>query len=217
MLYLRFVFYVVLLGMSWSANSQCTITDFENLPNLGGMLDITDGGFNFNDPFIIDGWLWNSPCPIERTFSELGSSMVGPSGYIASSGDFGYLNGFAAYPIDIQFQGGCSSFITLQSLFINAAWEDGLVITIDGLNAGSVVANSGNITLDSSTPPSLVSLNFVNIDAIQIQLVSVGINNPNFAGVGQHLAIDDFTFCCGDDCTARPVILLPNSETIRND
>lgn len=217
-MYKRFIFCFAVLGMSWSVKSQCSTIDFEDGPNLGTPI-FFGLAFEFNDPFILDGWLWNSPVPnVEYLFSEsLFFSLIGPSGFIASSGDIAYANEFALFPIDIQFQSGCSDLVNVESLFMNAIWQNGLIITIDGIKAGVVVANSGNITLDVNTPPSLVSLNFADVDAIQIQLVSAGINDPAFTGTGEFIAIDDFMFCCEKECNPTPIIFVPNSETTKND
>jgi len=185
--------------LGWKSNAQCTTTDFESVPgnstaNISNIIP---------DPLIIDGWQWDSPLPSEVIITGTHPIFVGTVRWLPNSGDFVYINFGSELPINITLQDFATC--SVESVFMNAAQNIGLEVLIEGIRNGAVVSTS-NAILDGSTPISLVSLNFTDIDEIRISLVTLGTTLPGEAGF-PIIVMDDFTFCdCCPAITASPTI-----------
>lgn len=181
------------------SNAQCTTTDFEAVPGTS----IANSSSIIPDPLIIDGWQWDSPQASEVIIAGPHPAFGGTVNWLPSSGDFAYINSGSSLPINIKLQDFATC--SVESVSMNAAQNIGLEVLIEGMRNGAVVSTS-NAILDGSTPISLVPLNFIDIDAIRISLVTLGATLPGQAGF-PIIVMDDFTFCdCCPLITASPTI-----------
>ncbi|PTY08730.1 PEP-CTERM sorting domain-containing protein [Opitutaceae bacterium EW11] len=121
-------------------------------------------------------------------FQYLTGNTLPGSGYevgTISPGNVAY-NGFgqpAVFWDDAPFD--------LTSLFLTAAWNDDLSVTLLGFSRGEL-AYDRSLTV-STDKPTFVFLDWYNVDVVYLA-TSGGIPNPDSIGVGTHVAIDNMLF-----------------------
>ncbi len=148
--------------------SRATILDFEGL------------GDDSTVPYGYGGFAWS-----EFFFSMDTSLYSGPSGY-----HNGLVSGqnvaFSAYEQDVFF-GLDSGFFDLKSLYLTAAWDNGLKVAITGHRLGSVVYST-EVIVDTTAPTQLV-LNWAGVDKVSFHS-EPGVP-AGYSGYGKHFVIDD--------------------------
>lgn len=165
------------LGVSVAAagSAQAAFFDvgFDDLGSSSGGAAVPNGyaGFNWNNVDYLTPSLY----------------FLNPSGYqngVVSPGNVAF-NAYAAL-------GGFSanSPFTLYGIFMTAAWNNGLSVTIDGYSdaGGSNLIDTKTVTLDA-TGPTLVSFNWSGLE--DVTFVGTGGTSAGFPGAGTHVAIDE--------------------------
>jgi hypothetical protein len=116
--------------------------------------------------------------------------------YAPGDPNSGYLAGMVSPP-NVAFNGGGNpaSFssvtpFTLTSAYFTGAWNDGLNITIQGLN-GATVVDSTTIVV-SATSPTLYSFDWTGLTAVDFAS-SGGTPHPGYDGAGTQFALDNLT------------------------
>ncbi len=165
---------LVILGiLAFSSTSFAQVTvDFDDLGNY-----VTLRG-------TYKGLNWGSPAEV------LDGNADSCSGYfrgIISNNNVAF-NGWSDFPWEISYAGsGTTSF---NSVYLTAAWNDTMVVKIEGLN-GSTVVYTTNETLTRT--PNLVTMNWNKLTSIKISFVS---RNGTFScgNTGDHIAMDNLTY-----------------------
>jgi hypothetical protein len=106
----------------------------------------------------------------------------------------GYSNGRVSGTNTAYNGGGTEAVIfgprfNFSSVYLTAAWRDGLAIRIVGQRSGTLVFDQ-TIVVDT-TGPTLASFGHV-VD--ELMFTASGGTNPGLIGDGTHIAMDDFTF-----------------------
>jgi hypothetical protein len=142
-----------------------------------------------------EGFNWSNFDYLTSTPGELSGYPVGT----ISSPNVGF-NGLGD-PASFTSAGG--SPFTLTSLFLTAAWNDGLNVAVTGLLGGSVLDTETFIV--STATPTLETLNWTGIDTVSIS-TSGGIPNPDFvpSGQGTEVVVDDITIQDGTTPVPEP-------------
>ena len=152
--------------------SQAAILTFDDIttgPILGYIPD-DYGGFN-----------WNSEWGIVSSSNNPGS------GY-----DNGTVSGeyvaFNLYYDDVTITR--DSVFDFQGVYLTAAWDNGLNITIDGYLDSSLEYTTTVIV--DTTGPTLFDLNYLGID--KLEFTAFGGTDAGLGGNGSYFAMDNFTF-----------------------
>lgn len=162
---------MVLMLCFWASHSaNAAVLTFDDLTpvELGTIFD-GYGGFNWDQ------------------FGYLNGAQHAPgSGYDNGtvSGDYVAFNEFAnVATID-------DGLFDFTSAYLTAAWNDGLNITVEGWNSGSLLYST-TVVVDT-TGPTLFTFDYLGIDSLVFN--SFGGVNVGLGGSGAHFAMDDFTF-----------------------
>jgi hypothetical protein len=102
------------------------------------------------------------------------------------------LNGWAA-PVSVT----SDEEFTLDSVYLTAAWNKGLKITIQGLNGGTQEF-SKTVTVNNDKPTKF-NFNSTYIDEIKFESFGGTDANPWDGGAGTHFVIDDLYYQLKDD------------------
>ncbi len=169
---LRMLFGVLGAAALLSLPAAAGTVTFDDLSASGG-IQIANGyaGLNWDNFFALDGVNYNS----------------NPSGYqagIVSPNNVAY-NAFG----DPASFSSTNPF-TLISVYITAAWNDGLNVRIQGLLNGNIVDEM--TVIPSATAPTLYSFNWANIDTVNF-VSAGGEQHPGYTGSGTHFAMDNVT------------------------
>jgi hypothetical protein len=169
---------VCALALCVLASSAClslaqTTINFDDLPGTDGSIPNGYQGLDWSNFDFVD---------------PVGLGGLNPSGYI---------NGIVS-PDKVAFNNNglpasfsSASIFTVNSLYITAAWREGLNVLIEGLASASVI-HSLNVVIGSLSP-TLVNLNWDDVDQVTFT-PSGGTHNPDYPnGEGTHVAIDDIT------------------------
>ncbi|MGC4071199.1 MAG: PEP-CTERM sorting domain-containing protein [Nibricoccus sp.] len=81
-----------------------------------------------------------------------------------------------------------ASEFDVTSLWLTAAWNDGLSVKIDGLSHGDLLYSTTVVV--NTTQPLFVSLNFDDVDRVEFSAFG-GIHRADLIGFGTHFAMDD--------------------------
>jgi hypothetical protein len=114
--------------------------------------------------------------------------FLNPSGYL--NGTFSPPNvGFNGFAEPASFS--LSHPFTLYGVYLTAAWNDGLSVTVNGYSdaAGTMLADTQTFTANTEGP-MLAALNWSGIEDV-LFTTSGGVHNPALPGNGTHVAIDD--------------------------
>ena len=155
--------------------AQAAVLTFDDIAPIENFAEIPDGygGFNWNNFYYINGSYING----EDTGYDNGRV----------SGDYVSFNWFANQAIVSD------SVFDFNSAYITAAWNDGLSVTVEGLNNGTTLYST-TVVVDT-TSPTLVNFDFLGID--ELRFTSFGGVEPDYLidqGGGTHFALDNFTF-----------------------
>lgn len=167
-----FALFVSTLGLLPTAANAATL----NFDDLGSFASVPNGygGMNFYNFTTMD--------------------PVGSGGQLANSG---YAAGVVS-PKNVIFNSFADpaafyspSKFLLKSLYLTAAWRDGLIVYVSGMVNGAEVWNQ--ILAPSSTAPTFYSFNKSSVDAVVFTSFG-GVQHAGYDGDGAHFAIDDVTF-----------------------
>lgn len=164
---------VIFLGIG--AVAQAAVLTFDDLAPISGFDLIPNGYGGFN---------WNN------FYYNNGSTAIPLTGYDNGrvSGDYVSFNGFGE-PAVVS-----DSIFDFNSAYLTAAWNDGLSITVEGLNSGATLY-SKTVVVDT-TQPTLVNFDYFGID--ELRFTSFGGVEPDYlvetGGGGTQFALDNFTF-----------------------
>ena len=115
------------------------------------------------------------------------------SGYVygVTSGEQAFVSPYAS-PVEISLDGG--GLWAMESVWVNAAWNNDLTINFQGLRDGQVVAEMEHVHADATVAELITFGNaFVGIDTLIVD--SLGGTNAGFPdGAGEHFTMDDFTY-----------------------
>jgi hypothetical protein len=103
---------------------------------------------------------------------------------------------------------------TLDSVYLTAAWNKGLNITIEGLNNGTQEF-SKTVTVNNDKPTKF-NFNSTYIDEIKFKSFGGTDADPNDRGSGTHFVIDDFYYQLKDDDDPRDSIVI-DFESLKHD
>jgi hypothetical protein len=165
----------VSLGATGEAHAYPLIT-FDDLSPSGNGDLIANGyeGFQWDNFYALNG----------------ASNNYNPSGYmngVVSPENVAY-NGFGD-PATLSATG--PDVFTFNSVYLTAAWNDGLIIAIDGYQ-GSVLVYSQTVTVDTHGP-TLFNFNYANIDRLTFSS-SGGTPNPAYTIFpGYQFVMDDLS------------------------
>ena len=116
------------------------------------------------------------------------------SGYLygVTSGEQAFYTPYAS-SVEISLDGG--GLWAMESVWVNAAWNNELTINFQGLRDGQVVAEMEHVHADATVAELITFGNaFVSIDTLIVD--SWGGTNVGFpsGGGGEHFTMDDFTY-----------------------
>lgn len=152
-----------------SIGAAQTIT-FDSLP--GTILPVPNGyeGLSWNGFFYLDG-------PAYSPDSGYAHGTV--SGQRVAYNSFGVdASVTSAAPFD------------LTSLYLNAAWNDGLHVKIDGYFGGSLIYT--NTYIVDATAPTFELLNYTSVDEVRFSSFG-GLHHAGFPGNGTQFVVDNVT------------------------
>ena len=164
----------LVIGLFAGTADAATITFDEFALNPGGAqaIQIPNGyqGFTWSNFWVID--------------PDAGLAGSGYANGTVSQDNVAY--GFDALPASFSSAGT----FTFNSVYMSAAWRDGLTVRILGrLNGGIVFSQS---VLVDHTGPNLLVFNWAGINEVYFES-SGGIETPGLNGDGTHFAIDNIT------------------------
>lgn len=155
--------------------AQAAVLTFDDIAPIEGLAEIPDGygGFTWDNFYYLNG----------------SNSIESDTGYDNGrvSGDYVSFNGFGNQAIV------SSSLFDFNSAYITGAWNDGLSVTVEGLNNGTTLYST-TVVVDT-TSPTLVNFDFLGID--ELRFTSFGGVEPDYLldqGGGTQFALDNFTF-----------------------
>ncbi|ODH02891.1 hypothetical protein A4S05_02305 [Nostoc sp. KVJ20] len=164
---------IIVLGIG--AVAQAAVLTFDDIAPISGFTLIPNdyGGFNWDNFYYTNG-----------------SNAISRTGYDNGrvSGDYVAFNGFGnpALVSDDVFD--------FNSAYLTAAWNDGLSVTVEGLNSGATLY-SKTVVVDT-TQPTLVNFDYFGVD--ELRFTSFGGVEPDYlvetGGSGTQFALDNFTF-----------------------
>jgi hypothetical protein len=115
------------------------------------------------------------------------------SGYLygVTSGEQAFFSPYAS-SVEVSLDGG--GLWAMESVWVNAAWNNDLTINFQGLRDGQVVAEMEHVHADATVAELITFGNaFVGIDTLIVD--SLGGTNAGFLdGSGEHFTMDDFTY-----------------------
>ncbi|MCC5601131.1 PEP-CTERM sorting domain-containing protein [Nostoc favosum] len=154
---------VIVLGIG--AVAQATVLTFDDIAPVSDLAPIPNGygGFDWDNFYYRNG-------------SDTGISLTGyDNGRV--SGDYVSFNGFGE-PSLVS-----NSIFDFNSAYLTAAWNNGLSVTVEGLNNGATLY-SKTVVVDT-TQPTLVNFDYFGVDELRF---------TSFGGDLTHFALDNFTF-----------------------
>jgi MYXO-CTERM domain-containing protein len=110
--------------------------------------------------------------------------------YGVTSGEQAFFSPFAS-SVEISLDGG--GLWTMESVWVNAAWNDGMTFSFQGLREGQVVAEMEHVHAYATVVELITFGNaFIGIDTLFVD--SWGGTDAGFDGSGDHYTMDDFTY-----------------------
>jgi len=161
----------ICLVMAWSGYGRAAVLEFDDLENYDRLSDY--GGLGWSNFYALDPTLFS--------YSGYLNSMVSPNIVLFN----GHASTSSVYVLD-----GASTF-DFNSAYIGAAWNDGLSVDVVGYLDGFIVySQTVLVETDSSM---LFNFDYLGIDEVRFTSYG-GIRNPEMTGLGQNLAMDNFTY-----------------------
>lgn len=181
---------LVVLGIQ--GVGQATVLTFDDIAPVSnyGQVPNTYGGFNWSNFY----------------YQNDSSPALSNSGF-----ENGTVSGnYAAFNSGLQPTATVSeaikgSVFNFNSADLTAAWNNGLSVTVEGLNNSSVLYTK-TVTLDT-TAPTLVNFNFLGVNELRFSS-SGGVEPANLVGKGSgtNFVLDNFTY------NETPVVPVPESS-----
>ena len=168
----------VVVTLVGSADGAPTILDFENLKPAGN---------TFYSPFPsnYEGFQWKF---VSNAFDG-DRYIINPSGYQA-----GVVSGDMVAVFSSRAEISREEEFDLEAGSFTAAWNDGQLLTVSGYRDGVMLGTQTFVI--NSTGPTRIEFDdaiFDNVDRVTF-LTSGGTDNPNYAGAGPFVAMDDLWF-----------------------
>lgn len=185
------LFALALLALFASQSFAGTTITFDDINTNGGCCTPIPNGYN--------GLNWNNFFALDATASPY--SMEGYGAGLVS-------------PPNVAFNGGGSpasitsgANFTLTSGYFTGAWNDGLNITITGLENGTPLFNETIVV--NSTSPTLETFNWAGINEVDFNSFG-GTPNPNYIpfGSGEQFVLDNLTINGGAPGVPEPGTLV---------
>ena len=155
--------------------AQAAVLTFDDIAPVPDLAEIPDG---------YGGFTWDN-------FSYRNGSDIAvlDTGYDNGrvSGDYVSYNGFGNQAIVSD------SIFDFNSAYLTAAWNNGLSVTVEGLNNGTTLY-SKTVIVDTINP-TLVNFDYFGVD--ELRFTSSGGVEPDYLldqGAGTQFALDNFTF-----------------------
>ncbi len=111
------------------------------------------------------------------------------SGYSLDPTQLAY-NPYGAFPIDVSRSDGAA--FQFNGGDFNAAWDSSEILTVSGLQAGSVV-HSMTVSLSNTAITHLDTSGWGPIDDLRVDFVS-GVDDPSDSSTGHHIVMDNLSF-----------------------
>jgi hypothetical protein len=176
-----FYFSLMLVATCLAGELRAEVITFDDIPDTGGgqLIPTVYHGFQWQNLYVLNVEDFSRPK------------------YIGSNG---YLNGLVS-GTNVAFNGSgingdgapalvLNGLFTFNSAYFNAAWNDGLILTVTGKLAGNIV-DVLTIPLDASGPATKVDFNWKSIDELDFA-ASGGTHHDGYNGSGAHFVMDNF-------------------------
>jgi hypothetical protein len=168
------------------------VADFEGLDTTIKRTYATNGGFTSHA-----GLSWYCPEALGGDWPDYQAGVYRPteaeSGYLygVTSGEQAFFSPYAS-SVEVSLDGG--GLWAMESVWVNAAWNNELTINFQGLRDGQVVAEMEHVHADATVAELITFGNaFGGIDTLIVD--SLGGTSAGFDGInGQHFTMDDFTY-----------------------
>jgi hypothetical protein len=162
---------IMLLAVTVSVPARAQLITFD---------DLTPSGFGSLIPNGYQGYNWSNWYALNSS-----SNFYNPSGYQngSVSPENVAFNGFAD-PASVS----SGSTFTASSVYVTAAWNDGLNVLIEGLNGG--VGMFSTVVVVDTTGPTFVPLGWSGIDELRI---SGSGGTAHYTTGAHHVVIDNLS------------------------
>ena len=167
------------------------VAGFEGMETPISSSSLSYGGFTSHA-----GLSWYCPEAVGDGWIDYQAGVYRPteaeSGYLygVTSGEQAFYSPFAS-PVEISLDGG--GLWVMESVWVNASWNNDLTINFQGLRDGQVVAEMEHVHADATVAELITFGNaFVGIDTLIVD--SWGGTDAGFAGNGEQFTMDDFTY-----------------------
>ncbi|TLP36807.1 DUF5801 repeats-in-toxin domain-containing protein [Arcobacter arenosus] len=146
---------------------------------------------DFEDGLIQDD---NSYIIYDNNLRVLDTSTYQASGYVNGiiSGDNVAYNANGVSPISFSF----TEVVTFESTYMTSSWYTTQDVVFEGYLNGQLIYTSDSIEINYNGP-TLIELNWDNIDQLIVYNTPTGIDVQEDNGSGSHWAMDDFTYSLG--------------------
>ncbi len=164
----------------FSATANATLITFDDL-SVPVPVAIAEGyqGMNWSNFYVMDAATFNA------------------SGFFSSSGTSGYKNGMVSAP-NVAYSGSgnpatisSANAFNFNSVYLTAAWYDGLNVNVTGSLAGNIV-DTANFTVNTSGP-TLETFNWTDINSVTFTTSGGTLHQSAPLGAGRQLVFDNLT------------------------
>ena len=176
---------ITVLGIGGVA--QATVLTFDDLAPLSS--------YDYDDqiPNGYGGFSWDNFSYLNGAFSEINGTTV------TNLTNTGYSNGRVSGNYVAFNTGGDPALVSdsvfdFNSAYLTAAWNDGLSVTVEGLNKGKTLYDK-TVVVDT-TKPTLINFDYFGVD--ELRFTASGGVEPDYlkvqGGPGTQFTLDNFTF-----------------------
>ncbi|MFQ6333116.1 hypothetical protein [Methylophilus sp. 3sh_L] len=176
------------------ANAAATLVNFDDLDaNIYGSVSVpyNYAGLNWSNFSVIDGVKFRTSTVYYESPSGFTSFSLPKSGY-----ESGVVSSSAVAFNDSGFDAYISSYLndsfTLNSFYITAAWRNELNIEVTGYLNG--FQTNSILLITSREAPTLVTLNWKNVNQIKFHSFGGVSNGPFVANNGLQFALDNLSY-----------------------
>lgn len=155
-----------------ASNAQAVVVNFDDL-NTKGFIPNSYNGLTWNNMYQVDGLAYNGGVKNGYTAGTVSKRHVA-------------LNAYGS-PATI----GSSSDFVLNSLYLTAAWNDDLIVSIKAFHDGTL--NHAVTVILSAISPKRFTLNWKDVDSI-VLTSSGGTLHKGYDGEGEHFVLDNLAF-----------------------
>ena len=168
------------------------VADFEGLDTPNGQ----QGSYLESSGYFTShaGLSWYCPEALGIDYqAEVYRPTEAETGYLygVTSGEQAFFSPYAS-SVEVSLDGG--GLWAMESVWVNAAWNNELTINFQGLRDGQVVAEMEHVHADATVAELITFGNaFGGIDTLIVD--SLGGTSAGFDGINdQHFTMDDFTY-----------------------